>query len=320
MKQDQIQRAVDFLRAGQLVAFPTETVYGLGADAASPTAVQRLYAAKGRPSSHPVIVHIGDASKLSNWVREIAPAASELARRFWPGPLTMVLPRAKQVLDSVTGGQDSVAIRVPAHPLAQALLRAFGGGVVAPSANRFGRVSPTTAAHVRSEFGDEIAMVLDGGPCRVGIESTIVDLTGDVPRLLRAGDIDPAQLAEVLGMLPQRPGTDAPRAPGMLARHYAPRTASWMVGSAALGEALREQTGKRVGILLCGSANAKAVFGAQLEQLAAEPRLYAQALYAALRRLDIAGLDAILVEQPPENAHWDAVWDRLRRATTPWPA
>src|SRR5215203_2507471 len=184
MNDEAIEQAVAVLKRGGLVAFPTETVYGLGADAANPAAIQKLYAAKSRPADHPVIVHIADVSQLAQWAREITPVAQKLAQRFWPGPLTLILKRASGVIDDVTGGQDSVGLRIPSHPVAHRLLEQFGGGIAAPSANRFGRVSATLAAHVRREFGDAVDFVFEGGQCDVGIESTIVDAQGAAPVLL----------------------------------------------------------------------------------------------------------------------------------------
>src|SRR4249919_832993 len=190
----EIARAAAILRAGGLVAFPTETVYGLGADASSPAALGRMFAAKGRPSDHPVIVHLQAGEDLTHWARNIPVVAQQLADHFWPGPLTLVLRRAAGVLDAVTGGQETVGLRTPSHPIAQRLLKAFGGGIAAPSANRFGRVSPTTAQHVRDELGDALDLILDGGPCEVGIESTIVDLSTGTPVLLRPGRIGVAEI------------------------------------------------------------------------------------------------------------------------------
>ena len=205
------------------MAFPTETVYGLGADASNPAAMKKIFAAKGRPADHPVIVHIADMSDLKHWAAEVPRAAWLLAEKFWPGPLTMVLKRAPQVSDLITGGQDTVGLRVPAHPVAQHLLKAFGGGIAAPSANKFGRLSPTTAEHVREELGEAVDMVLDGGPCEVGIESTIVDLTRETPAILRPGRMSAQQIADALLAQLGEPAGDRPRVPGSLASHYAPR-------------------------------------------------------------------------------------------------
>lgn len=229
--KENIARAAEILRQGGLAAFPTETVYGLGADASNPLAVAKIFAAKGRPQDHPVIVHLADAAQIEEWASAVPDAARTLAERFWPGPLTMILKRADGVNDAVTGGQDSVGLRVPAHPVAQKLLRAFGNGVVAPSANRFGHVSPTTAAHVEAEFmgnsAANIAMILDGGPCEVGIESTIVDLSRGGCVLLRPGRISASQIEQAIGGVVESNGLrreTAPRASGMLDVHYAPNT------------------------------------------------------------------------------------------------
>jgi L-threonylcarbamoyladenylate synthase len=221
----EVSRAADLLRAGELVAFPTETVYGLGADASNPRAVARIFAAKGRPADHPLIVHLPDAAHLPRWAVDIPDAAHKLAAALWPGPLTLILRRHPSVSDAITGGQNTVGLRVPNHPLALQLLREFDGGVAAPSANRFGHVSPTTAAHVREELGTSVALILDGGPCAVGIESTILDLSGTHARILRPGMLDADAIAGILGAPPIVGGSpDAPRVSGSLEAHYAPRT------------------------------------------------------------------------------------------------
>ncbi len=217
----ELERAVRILRDGGLVAFPTETVYGLGADAENRDALRRLYAVKRRPAEHPVIVHLARAEQLDDWAVEISPDARTLAAACWPGPLTLVVRRAVRVPDEVTGGLDTVGIRVPGHPLALELLSAFGGGLAAPSANRFGRVSPTTAAAVRDELGDDVSLVLDGGASRVGVESTIVDCSAGPPRVLRVGGVTGGVLRSLLGV--EVPIGGATRAPGTLASHYAPR-------------------------------------------------------------------------------------------------
>src|SRR5574341_279088 len=217
-----IEQAVAVLRAGGLVAFPTETVYGLGADASNAAAVRKIFEAKRRPAAHPLIVHLADAVQLANWAREVPEHARRLARKFWPGPLTLILKRAPRVSDVVTGGQETVAVRVPLHPVSQQLLARFGSGVAAPSANRHGRVSATTAEHVRREFGAEVNCVLDGGEARIGIESAIVDLSGVRPVLLRPGWVTAAEIESVLGTRLASPDTGAPRAPGTLPVHYAP--------------------------------------------------------------------------------------------------
>lgn len=315
VSEKDIEQAVAVLRAGGLVAFPTETVYGLGADAANPAAVRRIFEVKGRPSSHPVIVHLADAAQLAGWAREVPEAARKLARRYWPGPLTLVLGRAKGVSDVVTGGQDTVALRVPAHPVARRLLARFGGGIAAPSANRHGRVSATTADHVRREFGDAVPCVLDGGEADVGIESTIVDLSGTAAALLRPGWITADEIEAVLGVPLATAAANAPRAPGTLAAHYAPGTPlAVMEGDLALELAASlARQGKRVA-MLARSAQRPLLPGLEWYPAPADAAGYAHALYAALRRLDEAGCDLILVEQPPREAAWAAVNDRLRRA------
>ncbi|MBI3256331.1 MAG: threonylcarbamoyl-AMP synthase, partial [Actinobacteria bacterium] len=234
-----IAGAVGVLRAGGLVAFPTETVYGLGADASNDDAVRRIFAVKGRPTDHPLIVHLGDADQLDTWAREIPSDARLLAAACWPGPLTLVLWRSSVVSDVVTGGRDSVGLRVPSHPVALDLLRAFGGGVAAPSANRFGRVSPTTAAHVVADLGDDVDLVLDGGACAVGVESTIVDLTGEAPMLLRQGGVSIETIEGVIGRAVIATAEGPERAPGMLAAHYAPTARVELVEAHRLQDRLR---------------------------------------------------------------------------------
>ncbi len=316
-----IEHAVSVLRAGGLVAFPTETVYGLGADASNPAAVGKIFAVKGRPSSHPVIVHVADAVQLASWAREVPEAARSLAKKFWPGPLTVILKRARGVSKSVTGGQDTVALRVPSHPVAQQLLRRFGGGIAAPSANRHGRVSATTADHVRREFGAAVECVLDGGEADVGIESTIIDLSGAAAALLRPGWITAAEIEKVLGAALAAPAVDAPRVPGTLAAHYAPRTPLvLMEGDLTLELAASfSRQGKRVAVLAL-SARQPLVTG--LEWLAAprDAAGYAHALYASLRRLDEADCDVLIVERPPQSPEWAAINDRLARAAAGKPA
>jgi L-threonylcarbamoyladenylate synthase len=310
-----IAQAVAVLKAGGLVAFPTETVYGLGADASNPDAVAKIYAAKGRPSDHPLIVHVADAVQLPLWAREIPHAAHELAKAFWPGPLTLVFKRGAAVLDAVTGGQDTIALRVPSHPVALALLRAFGGGVAAPSANRYGRVSATTAKHVRREFGAAVECVLDGGACDLGIESTIVDLSRDAPALLRPGHITAAQIEAVLRRTLAAPDAQAPRAPGTLAKHYAPQTPVMLMEPDLVIELAASLTrqGQRVAVL-ARSALQPVLGGITWIAAPADPVAYGHDLYANLRTLDEAGCDALLVEEPPLEPAWIAVRDRLTRA------
>lgn len=310
----QLAEAVEALRRGELVGLPTETVYGLAADAANPEAVRRIFALKGRPANHPLIVHLGEAAQIDAWARDIPPAARRLAQRFWPGPLTLILRRARGVHDAVTGGQDTVGLRVPAHPVALALLKAFGGALAAPSANRFGHVSPTTAQHVREEFGEALPVVLDGGPCPVGIESTIVDLSSGTPRVLRPGRIGVDQLEGALGIRLEAGAVAAsPRVSGSHDSHYAPRTPAELVAGEALAArcAALAREGEVVRVIALGPLPADA----QGLGLPAQPTEYARHLYAALRAMDTEGADRILVQAPPEGEAWAAVRDRLRRAT-----
>jgi L-threonylcarbamoyladenylate synthase len=307
----EVRRAAEILRAGGLVAFPTETVYGLGADASSAAAVARLYAAKGRPADHPVIVHFADAARAFEWAREIPPAAKKLAARFWPGPLTLILKRSAKARDFVTGGQDSVGLRVPSHPVAQDLLREFGGGVAAPSANLHGRVSPTAAAHVREDLERRIDLVLDGGPSEVGIESTIADLSDGMPVLLRPGRISREDLEKELQTRVEQRNSSSPRHSGGLERHYAPKTPALLVPAHALDAEIAGR-GNAVAVLAFSRPDERVEFWIRMPR---EPRAYARRLYAALRELDGARCGAILIETPPETAEWDAIRDRLSRAT-----
>jgi L-threonylcarbamoyladenylate synthase len=317
---DNIDRAAALLREGRLVAFPTETVYGLGADARNAEAVRRIFAVKGRPVDHPVIVHLADASALPRWARAIPAGAQALADRFWPGPLTLILPRAEGVADAITGGQDSVGLRVPGHPVAHALLVKFGAaggdGIAAPSANRFGRLSATTARHVADEFVDEVALILDGGPCRHGIESTIVSFTSAEPVLLRPGAVGIEQLAQVLGAPPRSAAEGTPRASGTLEAHYAPRTRARLVARDELLTALAQMKGPGAHIaVLAHSIAQPPSFEGTWFDAPASSAAYAHQLYANLHALDAREADEIWIEAPPDGPDWLAVRDRLRRAT-----
>jgi L-threonylcarbamoyladenylate synthase len=303
------------LAAGGLVAFPTETVYGLGANALDPQAVSRVFAAKGRPSDHPLICHIASVDDLAPLVAEVTPTARSLAGAFWPGPLTIILPRSQAVPDEVTGGRDTVAVRVPAHPLALALLTEFGGPVAAPSANRFGRPSPTTAADVIDELGEAIMVVLDGGPCEIGIESTVLDLTTDPPQVLRPGGVSAEQIAAVITRPVSATASGPARAPGMLESHYAPGARVEVVDDS--GTALRRAgeltgAGQRVGLIAPGAADGGE--GPMILARADSPDDYAAHLYAAFRRADAHGLDVIIAVPPPATGIGVAVRDRLARA------
>jgi L-threonylcarbamoyladenylate synthase len=297
-----IERAVEVLRAGGLVAFPTETVYGLGADAANPDALRRLFTVKGRPTDHPVIVHVARAAQLDDLGRDVPDIAHLLAREFWPGPLTLVVRRnPDRVAPEATGGRDTVGIRVPDHPVALALLDSFGGGIAAPSANRFGRVSPTTAQHVRDDLGADVDLVLDGGPATVGVESTIVDVTGPEPTLLRVGGIDEGRIAAIVGATPARRTGGEVAASGTLPSHYSPNARVELVDAGALGarvEQLRAE-GCAVGVL----------------DAPADAAEYAHVLYGRLRELDETGVEVIVAVLPADQSGIGAaVADRLRRA------
>jgi L-threonylcarbamoyladenylate synthase len=310
-----IDEAVAILRRGGLVAFPTETVYGLGADASNRYAIRKLYEVKGRPAAHPVIVHLAETAQLGQWASEVTPTARKLAQRFWPGPLTLILRRAAGVADAVTGGQDTVGLRVPSHPVAHALLAKFGGGIAAPSANRFGHVSATTAQHVRDEFASTVELVLDGGQSGVGIESTIVDVTGERPVLLRPGHISAREIEDAAGAALAAPNEAAPRAPGGLAAHYAPRTPLMVMEADLLLELAASLTaqGSRAAVL-ARSALRPLLPGLEWIAAPADAASYAHDLYANLRLLDAKGCTAILVERPPQDLAWAAVIDRLSRA------
>jgi L-threonylcarbamoyladenylate synthase len=312
---EQIADAATVLRAGGLVAFPTETVYGLGADASSPAAVRRLFRVKGRPPDHPVIVHLASINHVTEWVAGMPGWAVALAGECWPGPLTLVLPRSPRVPDEVTGGLDTVGLRVPAERTAQALLRAFDGGVAAPSANRFGRVSPTTAADVRTDLGDEVDIVLDGGPCRVGVESTIVDCSATEPAILRLGGVSRERVEAVVGAAVRVRDNGEVRAPGTLATHYAPHARVIVVDDAAMAGAARDQLagGARVGVLAL-AVPADLPSDAAVIGVAADADEYARSLYRWLRAADAQSFDVVLAAPPAAEGIGAAVADRLRRA------
>ena len=313
---DQIQRAVEVLKGGGVVAFPTETVYGLGGDAENEAAIERIFEIKGRPTAHPLIVHLGDASELASWAAEVSPVAWRLAERFWPGPLTIILRRSARVLDVVTGGLSTVGLRVPNHPVALALLRALGGALAAPSANRFGAVSPTTAAHVRQDLGGAVDLVLDGGSCQIGLESTIVDLSSGAAAILRPGGVSREELEEVMGeTVPIREGGPV-RSPGQLHHHYAPR-AEVIVATAdqlAVRAADLQARGLRVAV---STGEAVAGLPPQVERIPLPESLadVARALYAVLREVDRRECDVVLITLPPEAGLGLAIADRLRRAS-----
>jgi L-threonylcarbamoyladenylate synthase len=313
-----IARAAEILRRGGLVAFPTETVYGLGANALDPAAVERIYAAKGRPAYNPLIVHVADAADVFEVAREWPDKAARLAHAFWPGPLTLVVPKRAEVPPGVTAGLDTVAVRVPSHPVARALLTAAGIPIAAPSANRSMEVSPTTGSHVEKSLGGAVDLILDAGPTQVGIESTVVDVSVDPPVVLRPGMIAREDVARVVGALSdsqRADGNDARRSPGMLDRHYAPRAALLLVDAGRARDVFEQMhlAGKRTGAILRGST-IQSVRQELIVELPDDSARFAAGLYAALHRLDDAGADVIVVERPPERPEWRAVLDRLERA------
>lgn len=321
-----IARAAAVIRAGGLVAIPTETVYGLAGNALDPAALARIFAAKGRPSHNPLIAHVASAEEARALAAEWPVMARELAARFWPGPLTLVLRRKATIPDALTAGLDTFGVRVPDHPVALALIRAAGVPLAAPSANRFTELSPVTAAHVRAGLGDRVDLILDAGRTRVGIESTVVDVSGATPVLLRPGTITRDELEAVVGptgrsSTPVR--EDAPRpAPGMIARHYAPRARLVLVDPETVDAALREAVrrvagGARMGALTISGAPDRHGALHFARRAPADAAAYATALYDSLHAADAAGCEELLVERVPAGVAWDAVRDRLARASHP---
>jgi L-threonylcarbamoyladenylate synthase len=321
-----VEQAAHLLKAGKLVAIPTETVYGLGADARNPNAIQNIYLAKGRPATNPLIIHIAHVDVLSDWAIDIPDTALMLAQAFWPGPLTLILARHPSVPKIVTGGQDSIAIRIPNHPLTLQLLQRFDGGIAAPSANRYGCISPTTAEHVRTELGSRVDYILDGGPCTVGIESTIVSLLGDtdIPVILRQGRISAADLSTALGKSVEvklANSTETLVVPGSHESHYAPSTPLYLCKKDLLLEtALKFANNHKK---LCVLGFSKRPYQQIPDTLVVhwitvplDPILYAQHLYAYLHDFDTTKSDCILIEAPPHTEAWGAVRDRLQRAAS----
>jgi L-threonylcarbamoyladenylate synthase len=322
-----VQQAVRYLKKGCVVAIPTETVYGLAADARNEEAVRRIFSIKQRPIHHPLIVHIAHEDQLIDWAVDIPECAYRLARAFWPGPLTLVLKKAPTVLNIVTGGQNTIALRVPRHLITHEILKRWGGGVAAPSANRFGRISPTSAAHVRSELGDQVDLIVDGGDCDVGLESTILDLTQSVARILRPGVLTQEMLTDVLGKSVEYMDAQSknvvnnlflPRVPGNLSSHYAPRTETHLLDNVELCHFLVQHSrSQRIGVITCHRFSVeykdKAAVWVDLSDHAI---VFGQKIYAAMRRLDELDLDILLIERPPTGIEWEAIHDRLKRASS----
>ncbi len=313
INEKNIQTAVDVICQGGLVALPTETVYGLAADAQNPAALEKIFLAKGRPADHPLIVHLADITQLFDWATDISAQALQLAQTFWPGPLTLILNKASHVSDLITGGQTTIGIRIPAHPVAQAFLRAWGGGVAAPSANRFGRLSPTTAEAVFEELGDRVDYILAGGQCGVGVESTIVDVSGVTPRILRPGMITRQQIEAVLQEPLSQEKNNVPRVAGALESHYAPTTPLKIILTEDLPQVL-EKINFPVGLLL---RTATIHFSQHIHAvvMSENPAEYAHDLYDTLRKLDKKNFQQLIVEAPPVDEAWDAIRDRLQRAS-----
>ena len=322
---ENISRAVAWLRSGSPIGLPTETVYGLAADAGSAEAVAKIFSTKGRPADHPLIVHVASAAAAKTWAATWPDAAEKLAAAFWPGPMTLIVQRANHVLDAVTGGQDTVGLRVPSHPVAQAVLQEFAGeghadaGLAAPSANQFGHVSPTTAAHVATEFPDRLLMILDGGACEVGVESTIIDVSGDSVRILRPGRVRASEIERVLGEKLSDANGDVPRVSGALASHYAPRTQTLMLAGPRLKMQLRAfrqaQVKQPMRCVITHSFDAEPAEHLRAIRLAADAETWEYELYALLRTLDEERYATLIIEAPPEAPEWDAVNDRVKRAT-----
>lgn len=315
-----IEQAADLLRAGHLVGIPTETVYGLAADATNPAAIKKVFEAKQRPIGHPLIVHLSDPEQIHQWVDRVPDIVWPLIDQYWPGPLTLLLPKKSGVSDFITGGQPGVAIRMPAHPVALETIRLLGGEIVAPSANPYGRISPTSASHVLRGMAGRIAAVLDGGECRVGIESTILDLTGNSPAIARPGQVSRAELETFLGMAITNQATAGQAVPGNVKHHYQPVTPTIGVPAERLPEALADLTGRagRTGVIWWRSPPPESEVYEPI-RLADNPDDYARMLYTAMHALDQAGLTRIVIELPPRTEPWLAIHDRLGRACAPGP-
>lgn len=312
----EIAQAVTILQQGGLVAFPTETVYGLGADARNESALSRIFSVKERPASHPLIVHLGSTESLLDWAFEVSDEAYQLAKAFWPGPLTMVFKKRKDVSGLLTAQQETIALRIPRHPLAKALLAAFGGAIAAPSANLFTRISPTTALSVEEELGGRIEMILDGGACEVGLESTIVDMTTKTPTILRPGMIGSFELSQVLGRMIAEIAIPNIRVPGSHHQHYAPKTLTLLVSSRALNDFLhkiKEEKGGKIAILSRHEAPLSCAEGDWI-LMPQDPKQYAQQLYQILRTVDKQGYASIMIEAVPPTLAWAAIHNRLTKA------
>lgn len=316
---EDITKATFILQSGGLVAFPTETVYGLGADASNQDAVRKIFSAKERPYDHPLIVHIARLDQLKDWAREVSPEAMALAHAFWPGPLTMIFKKQPHVLDIITGGQDTVGLRIPRHPVAQMLLQEVGRGVAAPSANKFTHISPTTAAAVHDELGDKVDMILDGGACEVGLESTIIDMSHQVPAILRPGMITAQAIAAVLGrQIPSaRKDTPIVNVPGMHHLHYAPTTKTILIDTQDIADFVRNLSVADLPIAIVHHSDLLVTHSDKINliKMPKQANGYAHDLYHTLRELDQRKLKRIVIESVPLHSEWDAIRDRLSKAS-----
>ncbi|MBV8802205.1 MAG: threonylcarbamoyl-AMP synthase [Gammaproteobacteria bacterium] len=314
--QIEIQQAVNILREGGLVAFPTETVYGLGADAKNPEALAKIFSAKKRPKDHPLIVHLADRQQLKDWVREIPSVAEQLADAFWPGPLTLIFKKNAQVSDKITGGQNTIGIRFPHHPIAVALLQQFGSGLAAPSANRFGRISPTTADAVHEELDAAVDMILDGGQCDVGVESTIVDVSNGTPVILRPGMISKTAIEAVLKQMLGEPLQHIPRVSGSHQSHYAPMTLTQLIETKQIPSFVEKIDANDLPMaFLLVKTKLLPREGIDYIAMSTDPLLYAHDLYFIMRELDKKHYKKIIIESVPINSEWDGIRDRLKRAS-----
>lgn len=319
--QKKITHAINILNAGGLVAFPTETVYGLGADARNEQAIRKVFAAKGRPLDHPLIVHIGSIEQLNYWAINIPEIARSLATAFWPGPLTFILQKHPKVSNLITGNQDTIAIRIPRHPLTLTMLQQFGSGIVGPSANTYGRISPTSAQHVQQDLGNKVDYILDGGQCEIGIESTIINITTDTPQILRQGVITQDDIAKILGnslALTKVMQNYLIRVPGSAETHYAPTKPLYLVPAqeflATVNSMLRQNLNYCYLSFQPYPLNNNKIIWLQAKN---QPQLYAKDLYTYLHQLDAtSNTEGIIVEMPPEQPEWYAIIDRLTRASS----
>lgn len=328
ISKKQLETTVALLQQGGLVALPTETVYGLAADASNEHAVSKIFKAKGRPSNHPVIVHVGSIDQLNQWAKDIPDYALKLAKTFWPGPMTLILKKQKSVLDAITGGQDSVGIRIPSNPIMQKVLQRFDGGLAAPSANRFGHISPSSARHVKQSLGDNVDLIIDGGPTSIGIESTIIDCTGNHPRILRHGMITENDIEKAAGLTILKNTSDAPRVSGALKSHYSPVTKTFLANAQDITKHLQDNRSIVVLSRSKPNVNKVIIHDARIPTRSTQyqgkqhwiimpndAQAYAHSLYEQLHFADNLACDALLIEEVPNTMRWKGINDRLKKAS-----